>query len=933
MRFRSWIVTTFVLAITQIILSLLLVLQHNALYSELLRQRITVIAQTTADTFRPILDLGLPISMLRGGDKIVARGIEIDPNIIAVHAINPAGIIAYTTGAKPASIPNDLTLAMRLAEGDLWGRETQDHIYSGYSIRREADGPLSGAIVVEYPHDPLDKASQNIVRVTLRSALLILIGTSTLAFVLIYLALAGPKRRLSELVEVFGDGSGMPTMPSVKTQVSGAIDVEFSRLDKNLRRAAESYDRARLAIAAPTDTGPVSPDDLGRRYVEASRASGGRLKVLVLSRILPITIILIVVSTLVLGTVVTSAVTKSIEPELAARTDLIGKVVGENVQRALDSGIGLDEIVGADRFFGDMLERLPEVAYVAIATGRIVIEAGERIDPYLAPPRERRDVRSHPILHDGEEVAYVIIDIDPNLIAQRFRGAFVDAAVILLVTILLAWEAMLLLTGRTLTGGLARLQQLGAMQASGDFSRRVAVSGKGSVQAILRSLSDRSERLNRDFAAAFSSATDHNRAALRNIGTRFGLSQGGPLPLETSSFADIRLALFLFAAADELPLAFMPLYTRAADNLWPWLDEPVLIALPLAGYLLAIVTMSPYARVLVERFGVRRLFFGAAVPTLAAHIGLFAASTAQEIILWRTVSGFGYAIVTLAAQDYVLSVTAKSERDRTLGVFTLVLFGGVFSGVALGGVLADRLGPANVFLVSAALIAVSALLSRLLIGPEIGRTRAVAIKAEDRAAKWRALADKRLFVLIFGISIPGAVIMQAFVSYLVALTLNAQGASAAEIGRILMLYFLAIMAISPFAGRLRDFLRVPGAVLCLLAAALSGLSMLLVATVPSQLTMALAMIGTGAGGALIRGTQVSLALDLAETDLASIGPAAVLGALRTGERLGSIAGLVLMAWLAGFGGYEAATLAIALWTLTGGATYAAFHYRQVLTKQ
>ncbi|SDD53049.1 MFS transporter [Ruegeria marina] len=922
MRFRSWIVTTIVIGIAQAVLSLLLVLQHDALYSELLRQRVSVIAQTTAETFRPILDLGLPISMLRGGDAIVARGIDIDPNIVAVHAINPSGVVVHTTGPKPRTLSNDLMFAMRLADGDFWGHETQDFIYSGFSIRSSRNGPVSGAVVVEYPHHPLDQASSNIVRITLRNALLIFVCTSALAYVSFHLVLGRPRRRHAEFLSRYASGAEQsPAERLHPSQERGAVDSEYARLEQSLQDAKLAYDTARRAIAAPETAAPVTAPDPVQLAPQKDLAAGKELKTLIMSRVLPITILLLVVSSFLIMALTMRAVTRSIEPELAARTNLIGTVVSENVQRALDSGVALDEIVGADSFFGDMLERLPEVSYIAVATGRIVIEAGERIDPYLAPPRERRGVRSHPILHAGEEVAYVIIDIDPRLISQRFRGAFLDAAVILLVTVLLAWETMLLLTGRTLTGGLSRLQRLSGMQAAGDFSRRVVISGQSSIHQLLRDMSRRAEDLHVAFAEALKAANGRSRPALEDLGRRFGLSPKGPRPLETSSFADIRLALFLFAAADELPLAFLPLYTRSADNLWPWLDTSILISLPLAGYLLAIVVMSPYARVLVERFGVRALFLAATIPTLAAHVGIFAATTAQEIILWRTVTGLGYALVTLAAQDYVLGVTPKDGRDRILGVFTLVLFGGIFAGVAIGGVLADRLGPANVFLVSASLIAASALLSVWLIAPEIGRSRMVGAAAPDRAAKWRALTDLRLASLILGIAIPGAVVLQAFVSYLVALTLDAQGASSAETGRILMLYFLAIMVVSPLAGQLTETLRVPGTLLCLAGAALSGLSLLPVAAAPSQATMALAMIGAGTGGALVRGTQVSLALRLAETDLSQCGPAAVLGALRTGERLGSIIGLVLMAVIAGAADYQTATIAIAAWSLGGAVLY------------
>lgn len=931
MRLRSWIVTTIVIAITQAVLAILMILQHDAIYSQLLRQRVAVIAQTTAETFRPILDLGLPISMLRDGDKILARGIEIDPSILAIHAVNPSGIVAYTTGSKPAVVADDVLATMRFADSDVWGHETSDMIYSGFSIRKAVGGPSSGAVVVEYPHDRLDAASQNITRITLRGALFILLATSALAFALIYLVLERPRRRLAELREIFENTRSVQDSQSHAISAkAGSLDDELFRLRQSLQDADTVHWQAQQAIAGPVESGLPPEDRSADDGTDTAAANAGRLKTVILARLLPITVVLMVVSAIALGSVVTRAVTKSVEPELAARTNLIGTVVSENVQRALDSGVSLDEIVGADQFFGDMLKRLPEVAYIAIATGRIMIEAGTRIDPYLAPPRERRDVRSHPILHDGQEVAYVVIDIDPRLIAKQFRGAFLDAAVILLVTVLLASEAMLLLTGRALVEGLERVQRLSAMQATGDFSRRSIARGQGTIEIILGTLSDRAIALHAAYVCALSSASESRQAALRRIGERLGFTQGAPRPLETSSFADIRLALFLFAAADELPLAFLPIYTRSADNLWPWINQSVLIALPLAGYLLAIVLMSPYARVLVERFGVRWLFLAASIPTVVAHLGLFAASTAQEVILWRTVTGFGYALVTLAAQDYVLSVASKSNRDSMLGTFTLVLFGGVFTGVALGGVLADRLGPANVFLVSAGLISTSALLSTWLIAPDVGKRNDPATTRRGKTG-WAALGDPHLIALILGIAIPNAVVLQAFVSYVAAVTLDAQGASAAEIGRILMLFFLSLMVVGPLAGRFSERLKGSHAILCLGAAGLCGLALVPAGLQPSQATMALAMIATGAGGAIIRGAQVSIALTLAETNLARIGPTAVLGTLRTGERLGSIVGLVLIAALAGSVDHKAAILAAAAWTISGAAVFAALNFRRSLT--
>ncbi|MFD2273571.1 hypothetical protein ACFS07_27730 [Undibacterium arcticum] len=50
------------------------------------------------------------------------------------------------------------------------------------------------------------------------------------------------------------------------------------------------------------------------------------------------------------------------------------------------------------------------------------------------------------------------------------------------------------------------------------------------------------------------------------------------------------------------------------------MDESVLISLPLAGYLTAIVCISPFARPLVQWLGRRMLLVAAAIPVFLQRI-------------------------------------------------------------------------------------------------------------------------------------------------------------------------------------------------------------------------------------------------------------------------------------------------------------------------
>lgn len=891
---RSCLAFSVVIAIVQGGLALLSVLQHNAILSDLIRQRISVVAQTTATAFQPIIDLGLPLSMMRNGDEIAARALRTDPEIRAVHVFNPSGIIVYSTLAdRPQSVPREVLRAMQLADEPAWSIETPDELDSGYSIRNRT-GHLVGGVVVSYPKDRFASAAEAMAIRTAEAALLLWAVFSALSYLVLKLYLAAPMRAVARLERLIGGRSAQSQQDNRR---GGVFAREFENLEENLAAASARFDQARNGLAPDSSVRlPASAPSVEIVPQVPGRSLAGRMA----RRLAPIAALLIIGAALILGALTVRDVHRSIEPELAARTSLIGTVVSENVTRAVAAGVPLDALVGAEAYFGDMLARLPEVAYIAVATGRIVLEAGQRIDPYLAPPRARKDVRSHPIMHQGEEIAYVVIDIDPAFIADRFRDVFLDLGVVVLVTILIAFEVMVLLASRSLTAPLDRLQHLAALQALGDFSKRVAVGTANQIDRLTARLTERAEQLS-------------ERPAWQPAGP-------GLTTLRFPYFTDIRLALFLFVAADELPLSFLPLYTRAADNPWGWLDEAIVLSLPLAGYLLAILLATPWLGTLTRRFGQRRLLIAAAIPTLAAHVGLHLATSVPEIVLWRTVTGFGYALVTLACQDYVLDVVPRDQRNRSLGMFSMVLFSGIFCGAALGGVLADRLGQSNVFLVSTALIFIATLLIARLLSP-VGREEVPVAAPAGVFVTLSPLRNRRFAALIFGIVIPGGVMMQAFVAYLVALTLDALSASTADIGRMLMLHFIAAALAGPLAGRMAGE-RVPVPLITLAGGVLTGVALLAVALWPGQLAMTIALLGSGLGRGLVRGAQVSLALQLAETELDTMGETGVLGALRTLERAGSIIGLLLIAALAGIVGYSGAIAVVAVWVLGGALSFA-----------
>jgi hypothetical protein len=182
----------------------------------------------------------------------------------------------------------------------------------------------------------------------------------------------------------------------------------------------------------------------------------------------------------------------------------------------------------------------------------------------------------------------------------------------------------------------------------------------------------------------------------------------------------------------------------------------------------------------------------------------------------------------------------------------------------------------------------------------------------------RPLGNLRFAALTFGLIIPQAIADQVFVSYLLALAMDALGSSVADIGRVMMIYFLVLILSGSVYGKLPLRYANPTAV-AFVASLIAGVGLMTAVVWPTLWSFVIAAIGAGTGHGLSRGPQSVLTMELAEGALAPIGASAVLGAARVFERGGSVVGLLLVGYLTGVVGYAGATGVIGLILLGGSA--------------
>lgn len=590
-----------------------------------------------------------------------------------------------------------------------------------------------------------------------------------------------------------------------------------------------------------------------------------------------------------LGVFTLGAFDRKIAPELANRNHLIGAIIRSEVQHTLELGVPLDAMTGLERYLHDTLKRFPEVDRIAVlgSSGHVVAEVLRETDTGpvwfgqggagAASPDSNLSLA---VLDGNQVVGEIAVATNPRQVQTRLRSVFLDVLSIALVAALVAVELVLALIAYSVSEPLARIERLLDAQEARDFRDRVRPVGLGSLRRVVDRLNDHAI----DLASRLVAASATVRARVVSEGAR--IADGAPRKIRLASVADIRLVLFMFAVASEIASAFLPVYAGDADR--PvWLSRELAAALPLLCYLAVIVMLSPLAEQLCRRVGARRLFIISVIPAGLALVGMAASHGVLAISVWRGVLAMAYATATIACQVYALRAGGTRDSLGGIGAFLAVIYAGVFCGATLGGVLAGRFGYGAAFVTGACIAVFSALLGTLMMRGEAGDAFEAERGAKPAPRRHLGLRVGQL-TLVLGIAVPLNATTAVFIWYLTPLVLNAAGAGPAEVARVVMLYYLATVLVTPLVTRLAQA-GVSLRALVFAGAAGSGLALLLPGWIDSPWAIVSAVALLGATHALMRAPMTSLALAEAQAAGGTLTP------LRVFERVGAIIGLAVSA--------------------------------------
>lgn len=623
----------------------------------------------------------------------------------------------------------------------------------------------------------------------------------------------------------------------------------------------------------------------------------------------------------------------NLRPEIEAKAEMVGRSVSRQVENALQLGIPFDRLYGMDAFLDRVLSDNPDIEFVRVTDrfGKPVFSR-DRSDSKAGDGEGRVRV---PVGGASGSLGAVELGVNPQVIENKIYAVVFDMAIVLLVAGLFAFELLSLVFQVSIAGPLARLWAAFKAASTGDFTSKVAASGQREWEVVAAAWNDLVRRLTEAWQQVVADAESvRTTLADAEVGQRLGrLVQetrerfriADPMKLKalaTSQAVAIRAPVFVFIMAEEFSRSFLPVYIRGLRDPASTLSPEFAVGITMTAFMFMVALVTPFAGFIVSRLGVRRMFMIGIAPSAIGYLGSAFATSIWDIVLWRALAGVGYAIVYIVCQGFVASAASPAKRAQGMALFMGAVFAAGVCGPALGGVIADQVGPRPTFIISTCLC----LLSLSLIYAQL---RHIGGEPEARVQKLKRsdfalVAQNPAFLALLACSaMPAKMALTGVLFYLVPLLLTKLGNSSAEIGRVLMIYAGCTALLTPVAAKIADRYRINGWMVAI-GGVISGLGMLglMVKIDTSAVVVAVLLLGLGHAASIAPQLAVVPAIAARESEV--LGVTAVLAVFRAIERLGSVIGPLLAAALVKWGGEAVAMAAIGAIVVVTSLIYAAF---------
>ena len=914
--------------------------KFQTILTNLIANRLGATSPTIYESIEGAIDLGLGLGEIPNTESVISWVQQKNPGILSIDIFNNRGTILYSTrkqSVKHAVAPHVLEI-LKTAEGHTLQRESDANFLSAFKLLNNYNQRVGGGLIT-YSKDDYNSQVINFRNSLFLKSALIFIAFSILASIGIMIAFRGLSKYLKSIEAshdkirnseaagenvCFIDTTGLAAGASENALIRmDAFDDRLCTIERNIATATKALEN--LEMPGPDHRGEEKPAESDVSYGGQSELASKMARPL----------ILVMMGTLFLASIIFAYVSfiefnRFLEPELKKKAQLIALNIQQDFTRAIEFGIPFDEMVAVDEYLDLIAHEFDEVTYLDVQNdnGKTLFR-GEQIKSANLKSKNRNQPTdaegrlkgshersksinySYPLKIDDSNIGSIQVGINENYVRNQLNSIIYDNMIIFLVAVLVAFQIMTAIFLFYVTGPIERLNMLINLQVRGNFSKYIITRGGDSVGKIAGYLSQSAKKLNayfRDRRDQLKTLSSETLRRIDRIGQSYGLSPiEPPTALIRASVSDIRIPLFLFAFAEELQKSFLPLFIRQLYQPIPWLNESVVISLPIVVWLTIVGLAAPFSGQWSKRFGSRNIFLYGLIPSCLGFLGCSMAHTILEVILWRGATGLGYAMITIACQDYLLGKNVAGSRNVNIAGFIGIVITATMCGTAIGGILAARIGYQATFRIAAGLIFLAGFAGYHMLNRDAGTEIKITGKKIGGMKGVRMIfKNRRFLVFLLCIAIPTNILMAAYLWYLVPLYLFDLGATTAEIGRTMMIYYLLIIAIGGAVAKKVTTLN--GLTLLVgLGSLLSGIGLMAFHRWYNFWAVVLTVVLLGLSHALIKAPQITLALDICQAEVHAAGHNVVLGSLRLLERFGGIVGLIIGAVMIGYYGYQNTT--------------------------
>ena len=595
-------------------------------------------------------------------------------------------------------------------------------------------------------------------------------------------------------------------------------------------------------------------------------------------------------------------------PALDRKAEVVGRSLSQLVAQADRYGMTLQDLVGVDAVFETALAESAEFGTLALLDpgGRVVALAmrntssGEPLRGLDGLPVGMRYVALPITSAGGEDLGRVAIGI-PDTVTEAFvLDLWLDVAVVLLVSVLVTLELIAFAFAMGAGSSLRAIGQRLDSLRRGDLARHhQQPPGGGRLGEIVTGIDRRITALRLRQKELRETAAEREdveaMVELDAIDRKFRLTRERVEP-PLRVFA-VRAPLFLFFFAEEMTRPFLPTFIGEVASTVPGLSREMVISLPIVLFMLIVAVLQPWLNGVTERIGRGRALRLGATAAVVGFVGTALAADLWQILAFRSLTAVGYAAVFVSAQGYIIDHTGGLNRARGLALLVTSIMVAALCGPLIGGLFADRIGIRLTFMVSAALSLAAVMTARLALSDDTGRTthRLTGVSFRDIVS---VVLRPTMGLLLIGCALPAKLILAGLVFFMVPLVLSDEGFDQSAIGRVLMLYALAMLVLVPLVSRISQVQnRRP--TLVIVGGLLAASAVIHPFLWPEPWGAAAAVLQLGVAQALSITPQSALVGDIGRRVAPEISEGTLYGVFRVIERIGNAIGPLLAAWLLG----------------------------------